>query len=66
MSKFKWGILSTANIGIKRVIPAIMAGERGTVTAIASRDAREPPKSLRSLASSAATEVIKQLLDDPA
>jgi predicted dehydrogenase len=39
MSKVVWGILSTANIGIKRVIPAILAGERGVIAAIASRDA---------------------------
>jgi MFS transporter, PAT family, beta-lactamase induction signal transducer AmpG len=39
MSKVKWGILSTANIGIKRVIPAIIAGHGGVVAAIASRDA---------------------------
>ena len=39
MSKIAWGILSTANIGIKRVIPAILAGQRGTIAAIASRDA---------------------------
>jgi predicted dehydrogenase len=35
----QWGILSTANIGIKRVIPAILSGERGVIAAIASRDA---------------------------
>ena len=39
MRKIQWGILSTANIGIKRVIPAILSGERGTIAAIASRDA---------------------------
>jgi predicted dehydrogenase len=39
MSKVAWGILSTANIGVKRVIPAILAGQRGTIEAIASRDA---------------------------
>jgi predicted dehydrogenase len=39
MSKVKWGVLSTANIGVKRVIPAIIAGRRGVVAAIASRDA---------------------------
>jgi predicted dehydrogenase len=39
MRKIQWGILSTANIGIKRVIPAILSGERGVVAAIASRDA---------------------------
>ncbi len=39
MRKVQWGILSTANIGIKRVIPAILGGERGNIAAIASRDA---------------------------
>ncbi len=39
MAKVVWGILSTANIGIKRVIPAILAGQRGVIGAIASRDA---------------------------
>lgn len=39
MRKIQWGILSTANIGIKRVIPAILSGERGAIAAIASRDA---------------------------
>jgi predicted dehydrogenase len=41
MSKIKWGILSTANIGVKRVIPAIIAGDRGSIVAVASRDARK-------------------------
>jgi predicted dehydrogenase len=39
MPKIRWGILSTANIGIKRIIPAILSGERGCIAAIASRDA---------------------------
>ena len=39
MTKLNWGILSTANIGIKRIIPAIVAGNSGVVAAIASRDA---------------------------
>src|SRR5580704_8111921 len=39
MRKIQWGILSTANIGIKRVVPAILSGERGEIAAIASRDA---------------------------
>jgi predicted dehydrogenase len=38
MKKIVWGILSTANIGVKRVIPAILAGQRGRIAAIASRD----------------------------
>ena len=35
----KWGILSTAKIGIEQVIPAILASENGIVAAIASRNA---------------------------
>lgn len=35
--KVNWGILSTANIGIKRVIPAIGESPNGRVLAIASR-----------------------------
>lgn len=34
----RWGILSSANIGIKSVIPAIQKANNGTVQAIASRD----------------------------
>lgn len=36
--RIRWGILSTANIGLKRVIPAIQASHNGDVMAIASRD----------------------------
>ena len=37
--KIRWGILSTANIGLKKVTPAILKSELGEVVAIASRDA---------------------------
>jgi predicted dehydrogenase len=36
--KLRWGILSTANIGLQKVIPAMQRGELTTVEAIASRD----------------------------
>jgi predicted dehydrogenase len=36
--KIRWGILSTANIGVKRFIPGANASRNGVVTAIASRD----------------------------
>lgn len=35
---FRWGVLSTANIGVTQVIPALAASENGVVQAIASRD----------------------------
>jgi predicted dehydrogenase len=38
MSKIRWGVLSTAKIGRKQVIPATQKSQLGTVTAIASRD----------------------------
>src|ERR1700740_1877212 len=38
MKKIRWGVLSTANIGVKKVLPAMQRGDYSTVTAIASRD----------------------------
>jgi len=38
MKKVRWGILSTANIGMEKVTPAIMASPHSEVVAIASRD----------------------------
>ena len=35
---FRWGILSTAKIGVTQVIPALCASGNGIVQAIASRD----------------------------
>ena len=35
--KIRWGILSTAAIGTKKVIPAMQRGQFSEVTAIASR-----------------------------
>lgn len=36
--RIRWGILSTANIGRKRVVPAMQRSVHGTVAAVASRD----------------------------
>ncbi|WP_375450589.1 Gfo/Idh/MocA family protein [uncultured Devosia sp.] len=38
MTKIRWGILSTANIGMAKVTPAIMKSPHSEVVAIASRD----------------------------
>ncbi len=38
MRKARWGILSTAKIGVEKVIPAMQQGEYTEVAAIASRD----------------------------
>ncbi len=36
--KIRWGVLSTANIGLKKVIPGMQQGELTAIVAIASRD----------------------------
>jgi predicted dehydrogenase len=38
MARLRWGILSTADIGMKKVTPAIQRSRNGEVVAIASRD----------------------------
>lgn len=38
MSKVRWGVLSTANIGLQKVLPAMQRGTLCEVVAIASRD----------------------------
>jgi predicted dehydrogenase len=38
MQKINWGILSTANIGVKKVIPAMRRAEHCNIIGIASRD----------------------------
>ena len=37
-NKLRWGVLSTAAIGLKKVIPAMQQGRYTSVVAIASRD----------------------------
>ena len=36
--KLRWGVLSTASIGLRKVIPAMQQGQYSTIVAIASRD----------------------------
>ena len=40
----RWGVISTANIGRKSVIPAIQGSRNGKVVAVASRDAARARK----------------------
>ena len=50
MKKLNWGILSTAEIGIEKVIPAMQQGKLSEIVAIASRtheSAREAAKNLK-------------------
>jgi predicted dehydrogenase len=65
MSKVKWGVLSTANIGIKRVIPAIIAGRCGVVAAIASRNAERAARAAANFGIARSYGNYEDLLDDP-
>jgi predicted dehydrogenase len=47
--KLRWGILSTAKIGIRAVIPAIQQSCNGEVVAMASRDATKANETAQSL-----------------
>jgi len=66
MRKIRWGILSTANIGIKCVIPAIIAGQQGVVAAIASRDAERAARVATTFGIPRSFGNYQSLLDDPA
>lgn len=65
MEKIRWGILSTANIGIKRVIPAILSSQRGTIAAIASRDADRAASVAKQFGIPVSYSSYQSLLNDP-
>src|SRR5260370_41827890 len=49
MAKIRRGVLSTALIGVQKVIPAMQRGKDSQVTGIASRDLRKARKTARAL-----------------
>ncbi len=63
--KVRWGILSTASIGVRKVIPAMQKGEWSEVTAIASRDLVKAKETARSLGIPRAYGSYEELLADP-
>ena len=65
MSKLRWGILSTAKIGTVKVIPAMQAGSRCEVVAIASRDLERAQQAAQQLAIPKAYGSYEELLADP-
>lgn len=64
-AKLRWGVLSTANIGLKKVIPAMQQGENTTVTAIASRDLAKARQAAADLNIPNAYGSYEELLADP-
>jgi predicted dehydrogenase len=65
MKKVRWGILSTAKIGVKKVIPAMQRGELSEVTAIASRSLQQAKIIARQLNIPTYYESYEKLLEDP-
>jgi predicted dehydrogenase len=65
MAKVRWGILSTANIGMTKVNPAIQQSEYGEIVAIASRDRQVAERAARELGVAQAYGSYEELLADP-
>ena len=65
MEKIRWGILSTARIGLQKVIPALQAGQHSLVTAIASRDLGKAQAAAQRLNIPKAHGSYEALLADP-
>lgn len=63
--KLRWGILSTANIGMSKVTPAIMQSAHSEVVAIASRDGEAARKAADKLGIAKAHGSYEDLLADP-
>jgi predicted dehydrogenase len=65
MKKVRWGVLSTARIGIEKVIPAMQLGEYCTINAIASRQLKKAQATARQLSIEKAYGSYEALLADP-
>ena len=64
-AKLRWGVLSTANIGLKKVLPAMQQGENITIAAIASRDLAKAQQAAAALDIPTAYGSYEDLLADP-
>ena len=63
--KVRWGILSTANIGMSKVTPAIKQADNCEVVAIASRDLGNAQKAAQKLSIAKAYGSYEELFADP-
>jgi len=64
-NKVRWGVLSTAAIGVKKVIPAMQLGQYSVVKAIASRDLQRAKAAAGELGIEKAYGSYEELLADP-
>jgi len=62
--KIRWGVLGTAAIGMKKVIPAMQRGEYCEIAAIASRDLAQAKDAAETLGISTAYGSYEELLGD--
>ncbi len=65
MRKVRWGVLSTADIGVAQVIPAMQEGSYGVITAIASREMDKAQAAAARLGIPKAYGSYEELLADP-
>jgi len=64
-AKLRFGVLSTANIGLRKVLPAMLKSELTTVAAIASRDLARARAAADQLVVAKAYGSYEELLADP-
>jgi predicted dehydrogenase len=64
MNKVSWGVLSTANIGTEKVIPAMQKGKYSEINAIASRNLDKAKQAAKKLGIPKAYGSYQELLDD--
>lgn len=65
MSQVRWGILSTAKIGVKQVIPAMQQSESCEIVAIASRSKDKADRAASQLKIPKTYGSYEEMLDDP-
>jgi predicted dehydrogenase len=65
MNKVRWGVLSTANIGTEKVIPAMQQGKSCDIVAISSRQLNKAQAAARRLGTPKAYGSYEELLADP-
>jgi predicted dehydrogenase len=63
--KIRWGVLSTADIGLKKVLPAMQKGQYTALAAIASRDLAKAREAATALGIPTAYGSYEELLADP-
>ena len=64
MNRLRWGILSTAKIGLEKVIPALQRCQHGEVVALASRDPKRATAAAKELNITNAYDSYEALLAD--